>query len=648
MEHNNNNSNVEPHYFLSTHDFELIKIIFETVAQENEGTKFISVQTAEALLARFGLPQNLKELVSEEFDGSLNISLEKFCRFFHFSQLKQAFSEIDEDHSGKIDSVELLHALDKLGYKRNTLQCQKMMESIDENGDGKVSFEEFRKYFEHVPVSSFTDVVESWRGSLAEKNVKRLAFVFLEAQLKSSVLHTINTSQTQEAFGKLGLDIEVNELITLKKNFLGEVNDDNNLKFPQFCRLFHLARLKIAFDDLDQDGSGAIDENELSSALKTIGYSLTPTHCKTMIQDADIKGDGVVSFEEFLVFFENTPVENLQEIIDSWADSSFNLFGGQSVMVSGIFPSPGLKLWQIILTAGLAGVLSRTLTAPLDVIQTMQASGTTSTMISSFQKIFSQAGLRGFLAGNGIHCLCIFPRAGITATLNGKLLSFTPVDKHGKSEPIYRAICAGTASFFATILTYPLLLLHTRRIVYQQKYKRVTDLVESIIFKEGVAGFYHGLSATLFELVPLLAIQITLIEMGKQKAVENNLQPTAPLVFAVGAFAGIAAQTVVYPLTVIRTRMQLEVDDMKRYNGIPTNMHRYNYTTDWYSSHAFLENIWRRKGMRGLYSGIAPTYLRVIPGAGIGSAVFHALKEHFLDINNRERGPLFKLHNSNN
>merc|ERR1719174_1954065 len=64
-------------------------------------------------------------------------------------QLKDIFAEFDTSGDGFIDFDELCAALKKGGKNLSREDCTTIMKQIDENNDGKISFDEFRKAFIH-------------------------------------------------------------------------------------------------------------------------------------------------------------------------------------------------------------------------------------------------------------------------------------------------------------------------------------------------------------------------------------------------------------------------------------------------------------------------------------------------------------------
>ena len=59
-------------------------------------------------------------------------------------ELKDAFNVFDSDHSGSIDRNELAQLMKKLGQALTDAQIDSLMEEVDANGDGEISFEEFK------------------------------------------------------------------------------------------------------------------------------------------------------------------------------------------------------------------------------------------------------------------------------------------------------------------------------------------------------------------------------------------------------------------------------------------------------------------------------------------------------------------------
>ncbi|CAN0913730.1 Calcium-binding protein CML24 [Linum grandiflorum] len=101
------------------------------------------------------------ECMMKEFDtdGDGYIDLDEFVAFIQSGgfeesdcrqggstkELKDAFDLYDMDKNGVISANELHAVMKMLGLKCSMGECKKMIRQVDQDGDGCVNFEEFRK-----------------------------------------------------------------------------------------------------------------------------------------------------------------------------------------------------------------------------------------------------------------------------------------------------------------------------------------------------------------------------------------------------------------------------------------------------------------------------------------------------------------------
>lgn len=60
-------------------------------------------------------------------------------------ELRQAFNVFDRDQSGSISTEELKNVMSSLGEKLSDKEVDAMIREADTDGDGEISFQEFRK-----------------------------------------------------------------------------------------------------------------------------------------------------------------------------------------------------------------------------------------------------------------------------------------------------------------------------------------------------------------------------------------------------------------------------------------------------------------------------------------------------------------------
>merc|ERR1712072_1274087 len=78
-----------------------------------------------------------------------------------------------------------------------------------------------------------------------------------------------------------------------------------------------IEEIKEAFDLFDNDNSGAISVNELTAAMKSLGFDVKHAVVYNMVSDLDADGSGEIEFDEFLdVMTAKITDKNTKEEID--------------------------------------------------------------------------------------------------------------------------------------------------------------------------------------------------------------------------------------------------------------------------------------------------------------------------------------------
>ena len=80
---------------------------------------------------------------------------------------------------------------------------------------------------------------------------------------------------------------------------------NGTIEFPEFCKMMlkcldpvdNDLELHEAFGVFDKDGNGFISSAELRHVMLNLGEKMTDTEIGEMLREADIDGDGQISFE---------------------------------------------------------------------------------------------------------------------------------------------------------------------------------------------------------------------------------------------------------------------------------------------------------------------------------------------------------------
>lgn len=311
---------------------------------------------------------------------------------------------------------------------------------------------------------------------------------------------------------------------------------------------------------------------------------------------------------------------------------------------------------------GVAGSIAKTITAPLSrltILYQVHSLVTTKehrpkyamTMNSGMMKIIERGGIISLWKGNGTSVLHRFPFSAINfyvyeTMLDAMMGIHRPMeDENGNgissttTLPAYaRLISGAVAGCTGCVACYPLDLVRTRlttELEGKEHYKGISDALQKIVRSEGMIGLYSGLGPTLFVAVPNFAISYTVYGSLKEYVLDDELfynlrkidasgEPSLGLRLTLlcGAASGTLSTLVTFPFDTIRRRMQIQ------------NLHIVE--AERMTSVEQVRYLVRQEGVRGLYRGLTPELIKVIPMVGTMFTVYEFLKQH-LHVEDKRR-----------
>ena len=200
----------------------------------------------------------------------------------------------------------------------------------------------------------------------------------------------------------------------------GDIKKDGKLDYQEFMlfMLEHERNLWEHFVGLDHDGSGDVCHSELMAYCKESGLDIPQEKLTELIKRLDKDGNLRISWDEFREF-------NQFKLTYSIASNSLKYFGSAYVdsIIALDIPSRRQNeaqqsgIAKKLVCGGIAGVVSRTATAPFDRVKVLlQVQGQQKVVGSSqnlgIRKMFKAMIEEGFFTmwrGNTINCLKIFP-----------------------------------------------------------------------------------------------------------------------------------------------------------------------------------------------------------------------------------------------
>lgn len=139
-----------------------LKSLFLRHDKDNSGT--VDVSELKSIFKEMGISKtdgDLSLIMKNHSAGSgREMSFKLFMQLFSAARLRDVFDSIDADKSGHISNIELSDAMKQLGYRMSPSKCEAMLKTVDY--DGQVSFEEFRTFFENIPLASLESIAAHW------------------------------------------------------------------------------------------------------------------------------------------------------------------------------------------------------------------------------------------------------------------------------------------------------------------------------------------------------------------------------------------------------------------------------------------------------------------------------------------------------
>lgn len=402
----------------------------------------------------------------------------------------------------------------------------------------------------------------------------------------------------------------------------GDTNKDGQLDFGEFMKYLeeHEKKMKIAFTSLDKNEDGKIEPSEILNSLKALGIKISLDHAETILKSMDADGTLTVDWNEWRDHFLFNPADNINEIIRYWKHSTV-LDIGDSLTIPDEFTEEEKKTgqwWRQLLAGAMAGAVSRTGTAPLDRLKVMmQVHGTKgdSNMLAGLKKMVNEGGIRSLWRGNGVNVIKIAPETAMKfwAYEQYKKMFTSESGKLGTPE---RFIAGSLAGATAQTSIYPMEVMKTRLAVGKTgQYKGMFDCAKQILRKEGVLAFYKGYIPNILGIIPYAGIDLAIYETLKnawlQKYATDSANPGVLVLLGCGTVSSTCGQLASYPLALIRTRMQAQA----AIEGAPQ-----------LSMGGLFRKIIAKEGFLGLYRGIAPNFLKVLPAVSISYVVYEKMK----------------------
>ncbi|KAF2401466.1 calcium dependent mitochondrial carrier protein [Trichodelitschia bisporula] len=517
------------------------------------------------------LLKDVLDAIDENKDGL--ISYTEFRSFVRQteSELRQLFETIDHNQDGKLDKKELYSAFAKAGMDMPASKFERFFAHVDSNSDGVVSFDEWRDFLLFIPAT--------------EPNL-RAVLSYYSATVKLNPEGDVNISD--EALQGLGT------LLAFLKPFFSSI---------------------ILIATTSHPTTSSHDFESFSKYLYDVDIDMSDS--------------------------EDPEMEPQEPLTFTWTSIS--------QLLIACVPSAGY-----FIAGGLAGIISRTTTAPLDrlkvyliaqtgatrdtvqaaksgnVLQALRSAGLS--LWLSMKDLWAAGGMRSLFAGNGINIVKIVPESAIKfgsyEAAKRFIAKFEGGDKTQHSS-VAKYIAGGFSGMVSQFFIYPLDTLKFRMQCDTVSgglhgNKLILATARKMWLREGVRAYYRGLQMGLIGVFPYAAIdlgtfeylkrRVTLRNMKKYGMNEKDAHPGSFATALMGGCSGALGASMVYPLNLLRTRLQSQ----------GTAHHPRTYT----GIRDVFQQTLKGEGIRGLFKGLTPNLLKVVPAVSITWVVYEKSKQH--------------------
>lgn len=273
---------------------------------------------------------------------------------------------------------------------------------------------------------------------------------------------------------------------------------------------------------------------------------------------------------------------------------------------------------ESVICGASAGLITRFVVAPLDLVKIRLQLNRHASFFPLISQIAKKEGLGSFWKGNAPAELLYVVYSGVQFSTLRLVNQFLGEQIGIRNEQVKQVLAGGVAGSTATFVSYPLDFLRTRGAANLGRRPPLSTSIRQIYAHSGIAGFYHGCSATVISVFPYMGIFFGTYSYLRE-SVKTKKAGQYGSMFTASSLASVVSKAAVYPLDTIRKRVQVHGSRARRDALNAGYGHQY--------SHNFLKagtQIVAREGLRGLYRGLLVSLAKAWPGSFMSIMVFEA------------------------
>ena len=424
-------------------------------------------------------------------------------------------------------------------------------------------------------------------------------------------------------------EMEVAQLPGHAQDFFArhDTNKDGQITFAEFVEFIteHEKRLHSYFQKIDVNRDGSIDVSEIMQSFQKLGVKIEKKEAEKLMQRMDKDGSLKINWHEWRDYLIlSSGIKDLKDILHYWRHATI-IDIGENGSIPDDFTEKEMQTgmwWRHLVSGGIAGAVSRTATAPLDRIKIfLQVHGSKNAnfgVVNGLQYMLKEGGVKSLWRGNFINVLKIAPESALKFMAYEQFKSMFKGDRQDVTI-LERLMSGSLAGATAQTIIYPMEVLKTRLALRKTgQFDGIVDCAKKVCKAEGAQVFYRGYVPNILGIIPYAGIDLAIYETLKQIYTKktHGSDPGIFALLACGTISSTCGQLASYPLALVRTRLQAQI---RKEQNIKREAHD--------TMTGMFKNIIKQDGLIGLYRGLAPNFLKVLPAVSISYVVYEETRK---------------------
>lgn len=519
----------------------------------------------------------------------------------------------------------------------NNNDYHSLFKKLDINRSGEITLQDFKKALKDLkhPLSESPEMIKKIFDSFDSNQDKVIDFNDFKLYL------TTTDDQILKGFNKIDQD---NDGRLNKADFVHYLKKTLNLSPSD-------SKIDLIFKQIDYKNDGYVTYDEFRDFLLLIPR-LNGSRIKTafhfIVEELDISSDGDVTLiNQFLSGFGFFLAGGLSGVVSRTCTAPFDRIKvfliARTDLTSTVLHSKS-EIARQIANGASSHVIeeARQKVIAAEAAVAKQAAEhpkkIRSPLIQAARTLWKQGGFRTFYVGNGLNVLKVFPESamkfGSFEATKRFLSRVEGVQDTSQLSKVSTYLAGGIGGVCGQFTVYPIDTLKFRlQCSDLESSVRGNDLLfqtaKDLFRQGGLRIFYRGIFVGVSGIFPYAALDLgtfttiknwLVIRESKKKGIkEEDVKLPNYMVLSLGALSGTFGATVVYPINLLRTRLQAQ--------GTYAHPYTYNGFSD------VLSKTIAREGYPGLFKGLLPNLAKVAPAVSISYFMYENLK-YFLRLDN--------------